>query len=61
MKTKLSLEVKIDLPYWSYTHKIWSFIRFADDIELLANSAIDAQTLLQTVEEIAASVDRGQY
>ena len=31
-------------------------IEFADDIAFLANSAIDAQTLLQTVEEIAASV-----
>ena len=31
-------------------------IEFADDIALLANSAIDAQTLLQTVEEIAVSV-----
>ena len=31
-------------------------IEFADDIALLANSAIDAQSLLQTVEEIAASV-----
>ena len=31
-------------------------IEFADDIALLANSAIDAQTLLQTVEEIGASV-----
>ena len=31
-------------------------IEFADDIALLANSAIDSQTLLQTVEEIAASV-----
>jgi hypothetical protein len=46
-------------------------IEFADDIALLANSAIDAQTLLKTVEEIAASVGlkmneskteyRGQY
>ena len=31
-------------------------IEFADDIALLANPAIDAQTLLQTVEEIVASV-----
>ena len=31
-------------------------IEVADDIALLANSAIGAQTLLQTVEKIAASV-----
>ena len=31
-------------------------IEFANDIALFANYAIDAQTLLQTVEEIAASV-----
>ena len=31
-------------------------IEFADDIALLADSAIDAQTLLQTVEDIADSV-----
>jgi hypothetical protein len=31
-------------------------IEFADDIALMANSAFDTQTLLQTVEVIAASV-----
>ena len=31
-------------------------IEFADDIALMANSAFDTQTLLQTVQEIAVSV-----
>ena len=60
---KLTLENHPDIgftlkPARSKRHKAIKLadIEFADDIALLANSAIDAQTLLQTVEEIAASV-----
>ena len=55
----LSLTFKFTLkPSRSKRHKVIEFadIEFADDIALLANSAIDDQTLLQTKEEMAADV-----
>ena len=60
---KVSLENHPDIvftlkPARSKRHKAVKLadIEFADDIAQLANSASDAQTLLQTVEEIAASI-----
>ena len=60
---KLTLENDPDIvftlkPARSKCHKAIKLadIEFADDIALMANSAIDAHTLLQTVEEIAVSV-----
>ena len=60
---KLAMEKHPDIgftlkPARSKRHKAikLSDIEFADDIALLANCTTDAQTLLHTVEEIAASV-----
>ena len=62
-RMKLTLENHLDIwftlkPARSKRHKAIKLadIEFADDIALLVNSAIDTETLLQTVEEISASV-----